>query len=173
MRSFAGILSPEPARPQDNLLEAAPRLSFAIRHRGPYDACASVDASACFALSHAILATVYRSVDGHQPMVGVSGRYVIGPNAESYNHLEQRAELERTEFTTSWHRGAEEGGARCGPVTQDALAADARPVWLGRSAIETLLAVFEQWGLGLTLQECVGSRASALESRPASPCAHP
>jgi asparagine synthase (glutamine-hydrolysing) len=77
-------------------------MAFAIRHRGPDDAGAWVDASAGVALGHARLAILDLSAAGHQPMFGSGGRYVIAFNGEIYNHLELRAELEQPESATCW-----------------------------------------------------------------------
>lgn len=110
-------------------------MAAALHHRGPDDVGAWADESAGVALGHARLAIVDLSPAGHQPMSSAHGRFVIAFNGEIYNHLELRAELERTGLA---------------------------PIWRGHSDTETLLAAFEQWDVEATLQRCVGMFALAL-----------
>jgi asparagine synthase (glutamine-hydrolysing) len=65
-----------------------------IVHRGPDDDGAWVDADAGLALAHQRLSILDLSLAGHQPMVSLSGRYVIVFNGEIYNHPELRRELD-------------------------------------------------------------------------------
>jgi asparagine synthase (glutamine-hydrolysing) len=165
MCGIAGIFSPELAHSQDSLSETVRSMAFAIRHRGPDDAGAWVDAPAGLALGHARLAILDLSAAGHQPMVGASGRYVIAFNGEIYNHLELRAELEKLGSVTFRHGEIDGSGALPGHVSADPLIKDMRPVWRGHSDTETLLAAVERWGLEHTLQKCVGMFALALWDR--------
>ena len=71
-------------------------MATALRHRGPDDAGTWADADAGLGLGHARLAILELSPAGHQPMVSVTGRYVITFNGEIYNHLELRKELAGT-----------------------------------------------------------------------------
>jgi asparagine synthase (glutamine-hydrolysing) len=65
-----------------------------LRHRGPDDVGAWVDAEGGIALGHRRLSIVDLSPEGHQPMHSPCGRYVISFNGEIYNFQELRHELE-------------------------------------------------------------------------------
>lgn len=121
---------------QINALKMADR----IAHRGPDDAGVWVDEAAGIALAHRRLSIVDLSPAGHQPMLSVSGRYIIVFNGEIYNHLELRKELET--------------GSRIEDIA-----------WRGHSDTETLLAGFEAWGIEATLKKTVGMFAIALWDR--------
>jgi len=69
-----------------------------IAHRGPDDSGVWIDANAGIALAHQRLSILDLSHAGHQPMVSISGRYVIVFNGEIYNHLELRQELGNIEW---------------------------------------------------------------------------
>lgn len=114
------------------------RMADTLIHRGPDDAGVWVDDAAGLALGHRRLAILDLSPAGHQPMVSVSGRWVIAFNGEIYNHLELRRSLES------------QGRA---------------PAWRGHSDTETLLAAIEAWGLPGALQRSVGMFALALWDR--------
>ena len=66
----------------------------AMRHRGPDDAGAWVDAGSRVALGHNRLSIIDLSADGHQPMVNPDTGDVLAFNGEIYNFQELRAELE-------------------------------------------------------------------------------
>lgn len=108
-----------------------------IAHRGPDDSGVWVDGEAGIALAHRRLSIVDLSAAGHQPMVSVSGRYVLVYNGEIYNHRELRLAL-NIESAASWR---------------------------GHSDTETILAGFEIWGIEVTLQKTVGMFALALWDR--------
>lgn len=110
-------------------------MANAIAHRGPDDSGAWADAQSGVAFGHRRLSIVDLSPAGHQPMTSHAGRFVMVFNGEIYNHLEMRAELE--------HAGAAQA-------------------WRGHSDTETLLAGFEHWGVGVTLDKTVGMFALAL-----------
>jgi asparagine synthase (glutamine-hydrolysing) len=111
------------------------KMADALQHRGPDDAGVWADAYEGLALGHRRLAILDLTPAGHQPMMSVSGRYVIAFNGEIYNHTTLRSELDS-----------------CG----------ASPSWRGNSDTETLLAAFELWGVEKALQRCVGMFAFAL-----------
>ena len=113
-------------RPQ-GLHETAARTTLiamtdTIRHRGPDDAGAWIDAAAGIALGFRRLAIIDLTPTGRQPMTSASGRYVIVFNGEIYNFQDLRREL-------------------------SALGTAFR----GRSDTEVLLEALEAWGLRRTL----------------------
>ena len=97
------------------------RMSDTLIYRGPDDGGYWYDAEQRIGLGHRRLSIVDLSVAGHQPMVSVSGRYVIAFNGEIYNHLELRGKVQE--------------------------ASGKEQKWRGHSDTETLLAGFEAWGL--------------------------
>jgi asparagine synthase (glutamine-hydrolysing) len=131
MCGLAGILG----GPGEALGSVAGAMADALAHRGPDDRGAWEDAAAGIALGHRRLSILDLSPAGHQPMRSACGRLVIAFNGEIYNHLEMRAELEKT------------GRA---------------PTWRGHSDTETLLAAFAAWGVEPTLGRMVGMFAIAL-----------
>lgn len=114
-------------------------MANAIRRRGPDGVGFWTDSTSGINLGHQRLAIVDLSPAGRQPMVSVSGRYVLAFNGEIYNHTHLRDTLES------------EGRV----ITK----------WLGHSDTETLLASIEAWGLEITLQRSIGMFAIALWDR--------
>jgi len=114
------------------------RMANAIITRGPDDFGTWQDEVAGIGLAHRRLSIVDLSSAGHQPMFSASGRYVIAFNGEIYNHLDIRAELERSKAVTSWR---------------------------GHSDTETLLAGFDAWGIQKTLEQAIGMFAFAVWDR--------
>ena len=110
-------------------------MSDSLYHRGPDDGGVWCDSEHRIGLGHRRLSIVDLSPAGHQPMLSVSGRYVIAFNGEIYNHLILRAELENS------------GNA---------------PGWRGHSDTETLLASFDAWGIETTVKKSIGMFAFAL-----------
>jgi asparagine synthase (glutamine-hydrolysing) len=113
-------------------------MTASLEHRGPDDSGVWLDGESGIAIGHRRLSVLELSPAGDQPMLSVSGRYVVAFNGEIYNHLELRSELES-------------GGARL--------------KWRGHSDTETLLAAFDEWGIEKTLSECVGMFSIALWDR--------
>ncbi len=137
MCGFAGFLraSGRGLEARRGVVEA---MADTLRHRGPDDGGAWVDADAGIALAHRRLAVVDLTPAGHQPMSSASGRYVIVFNGEIYNHLDLRTELEAVSGAVSWR---------------------------GHSDTETLLAAIDAWGVQRTLEKAVGMFAFALWDR--------
>lgn len=133
MCGLAGFLANHGARHEFDAIAVA--MTDRIRYRGPDDSGVWTDREAGVALAHRRLAIVDLSASGHQPMLSVSGRWVLAYNGEVYNHLALRASLEAERLA---------------------------PVWRGHSDTETLLAGFEAWGVDATLKRCVGMFAVAL-----------
>lgn len=132
MCGFVGFLSPKSAQWGEPVLD---RMASAIAWRGPDDAGYWLDHETGVALGHRRLAIVDLSPAGHQPMLSGHERYAIAFNGEIYNHLELRAELQKSGVA---------------------------PAWRGHSDTETLLASFEAWGIQATLTKCVGMFAFAI-----------
>jgi len=107
-----------------------------LSHRGPDSGGNWLDAGFGIALAHRRLSVVDCSPAGHQPMLSLSGRYVLAFNGEIYNHLELRPQLHT--LSNSWR---------------------------GHSDTETLLAAIESWGLEKALKASVGMFAFALWDR--------
>jgi len=124
----------------------AVKMAEHIGHRGPDDMGVWVDAAASIALAHRRLSILDLSPAGHQPMVSLSGRYVIAFNGEIYNHLELRRELGQISPSPPFSKGV---------ILE----------WRGHSDTETLLAGFETWGIEATLRKTVGMFAIALWDR--------
>jgi len=107
----------------------------AIKHRGPDDEGFWHDSKFNVCLGHRRLSILDLSVQGHQPMVSFSNRYVIVFNGEIYNHLFLRESLKKSNIDISWR---------------------------GHSDTETLLACIDTWGLEKTVKKCSGMFAIAL-----------
>lgn len=117
--------------------EVLGRMSKAIEARGPDAFGQWVDAESGIALAHRRLAIVDLTPTGTQPMISLSGDFVLVFNGEIYNHLALRKEM-------SWL------SSNC---------------WRGSSDTETLLAGFDHWGVQPTLEKAVGMFAFALWDR--------
>ena len=120
MCGIAGFLESSPRRSSEVLKEISLRMADTLRHRGPDDGGAWVDAEAGIALSMRRLAILDLSEAGHQPMQSASGRYVIVFNGEIYNCEDLRREL---------------------------IARGEAPAFRGHSDTEVMLAAFESWGV--------------------------
>ncbi|MBI2274132.1 MAG: asparagine synthase (glutamine-hydrolyzing) [Bacteroidetes bacterium] len=100
----------------------------AISHRGPDDLGEWTDLHNGIYLSQVRLAILDLSPAGHQPMVSITGRYVMTFNGEIYNHQSIRKEL-GDQYSIKWK---------------------------GHSDTETFLAALERWGLETALEKSVG-----------------
>src|SRR5664280_2835295 len=138
MCGIAGLLESSSRNSPEVLREMVTRMADTLRHRGPDDGGAWVDAKAGVALSMRRLAILDLSEAGHQPMQSASGRYVIVFNGEIYNCEELCREL-----TT---RGES-------------------PAFRGHSDTEVMLAAFERWGVLSSLRRFNGMFAFGLWDR--------
>jgi asparagine synthase (glutamine-hydrolysing) len=111
-------------------------MASALQHRGPDDHGLWVDPEQGIALSHARLAIIDLSAQGHQPMVSRSGRYVVVFNGEIYNFPEIRARLLAQGCSFRSH-----------------------------SDTEVLLEAIAAWGVEAAVRECVGMFAFAVWDR--------
>jgi asparagine synthase (glutamine-hydrolysing) len=136
MCGIAGLISPEAGWGEAELSSIARRMADALAHRGPDGSGLWVDPEAAVALGHRRLAIIDLSSEGHQPMVSLSGRYVITYNGEIYN------------FRSIQHELADLGWR-----------------FRGHSDTEVLLAAVDQWGLEATLPKLAGMFAFALWDR--------
>jgi asparagine synthase (glutamine-hydrolysing) len=104
-------------------------MTATLAHRGPDDEGVWVDRQARIALGHRRLSIIDLSPAGHQPMVSPTGRFVITLNGEIYNYGDLRKELEASGHGFQWR---------------------------GHSDTEVLLAGFQAWGIGQTLERASG-----------------
>ena len=141
MCGFAGFIDTTPLLPTKEWPNMLGRMGEAIVHRGPDDSGVWLDVGAGIGLSHQRLSILDLSPQGHQPMLSVSGRFVIAFNGEIYNHTLLRQTLEAT-----------------GQV----------PSWRGHSDTETLLAGFDAWGIQGTVEQAIGMFAFAVWDRQTS-----
>jgi asparagine synthase (glutamine-hydrolysing) len=138
MCGLAGFLEARPSSNADRLARRAQAMADCIVHRGPDGGGVWTDDAQGYGVGHRRLAIIDLSAAGHQPMHGVSGRYVLAYNGEIYNHEELRDQLN----AAGWQHG-----------------------WRGHSDTEVLLAGIETWGLTETLRRATGMFAIALWDR--------
>jgi asparagine synthase (glutamine-hydrolysing) len=137
MCGLTGFVSTN-ASTADELIGTLRPMCEAIAHRGPDDSGEWVDAECGVALGFRRLAIIDVSPAGHQPMVSVSGRYVVTFNGEIYNFEELRRELQE---------------------------AGLAPAFRGHSDTEVMLAAFEAWGVEAAVGRFNGMFAIALWDR--------
>ncbi|MFM5908635.1 MAG: asparagine synthase (glutamine-hydrolyzing) [Novosphingobium sp.] len=138
MCGLAGFLEARGVSGEDRLARLALAMADSIVHRGPDGGGVWTDAARGYGVGHRRLAIIDLSAAGHQPMHGVSGRFVLAYNGEVYNHEGLRAQLN----AAGWSHG-----------------------WRGHSDTEVLLAGIETWGLAETLRRATGMFAIALWDR--------
>lgn len=91
MCGIAGFFSRNASSDRAVLESILSNMASAIKHRGPDDGGTWLDIESGVGLSHRRLAIQDLSAEGRQPMVSMSGRFVIVFNGEVYNHLELRS----------------------------------------------------------------------------------
>lgn len=121
---------------EDALREKVGVMAETLRHRGPDDDGAWVDAEAGVAIGFRRLSIIELSALGHQPMASASGRYVIVFNGEVYNFRQLKGELE-----------------------------SAGNGFKGSSDTEVIVEAIEAWGLEKALGRFIGMFAIALWDR--------
>ena len=136
MCGISGFLDTSRRRGANELRDIVLGMANCLRHRGPDDFGAWVDAAAGIALGHRRLSILDLSPLGHQPMHSASGRYTLSFNGEIYNFRALRAELEGLGHS-----------------------------FRGHSDTEVMLACFVQWGVRQAVQRFTGMFAFALWDR--------
>lgn len=136
MCGIAGFLDTSSGSGLELLRERVAVMTDAVSHRGPDDRGIWVDAASGIALGHRRLSIIDLSAEGHQPMEGAGGNFVIVFNGEIYNFHTLRRELE-----SLGHR------------------------FRGHSDTEIMLAAFDQWGVEASLRRFNGMFAFAVWDR--------
>ncbi len=95
MCGIAGFLDRHATADAARATALATAMGDRLRHRGPDDGGAWVDAPAGIALAHRRLSILDLSPAGHQPMSSADGRFVISYNGEIYNAAELGGRLGR------------------------------------------------------------------------------
>lgn len=135
MCGITGFINSRSRWTLEERVEIGKMMADAIAHRGPDDEGVWVDREAGVVLAHRRLSIVDVSQAGHQPMMSVSGRFIIVFNGEIYNCNELRVELD---------------------------ADGASPSWRGHSDTEALLAACEAWGVEEAIKRANGMFAIAI-----------
>jgi asparagine synthase (glutamine-hydrolysing) len=129
----------DPGASGQDVFEALPAMTSAIRHRGPDDEGTWSLPDSRIALGHRRLSIIDLSSEGHQPMTSVDGRYTTVFNGEIYNFEEIRRELSALGFS-----------------------------FRGTSDTEVILAAAVHWGVEETLRRLSGMFALAIWDKTAS-----
>lgn len=132
MCGIAGFLDNRLKR--EGFTETTKQMLSTLLHRGPDDIGVWVEGEV--ALGHCRLSILDLSLSGHQPMVSLSGRYVLAFNGEIYNHAALRVDQE----LRGWR-------------------------FAGHSDTEILLSLIEDFGLEKSLAKCVGMFAIVVWDR--------
>ncbi len=136
MCGISGFLECNTGNTEDSFKIIIEKMNATLVHRGPDNGGSWYDIEAGIALGHRRLSIIDLSPEGNEPMISVSGRYVISYNGEIYNYQELRRELEGT----GWQ-------------------------FRGNSDTEVMLAAFEKWGLVSSVKRFIGMFAFALWDR--------
>jgi asparagine synthase (glutamine-hydrolysing) len=136
MCGIAGFVNLRREQSRCELEQLALNMAATLHHRGPDDGGVWADAKWGVGLGHRRLAIQDLSMEGHQPMHSVDGRYVIIFNGEIYNFKELRQNLEQRGCT-----------------------------FRGHSDTEVMLAAFCEWGIEPAIERFVGMFAFALWDR--------
>ena len=136
MCGITGFLNTSRDQAPDELERVVQAMSGCLRHRGPDDAGAWVDAESGVALAHRRLSVLDTSALGRQPMRSADGRFVIILNGEIYNFRQLRTDL--------GNRGHN---------------------FLTQTDTEVALAAFLEWGVERALAHLEGMFAFALWDR--------
>ena len=116
----------------NNIIE---KMNSAISHRGPDSSGTWSNKNSGIVLGHQRLSIIDLSMNGNQPMLSCSGRFIVSYNGEIYNHLEIRKELEENKLNIKWR---------------------------GYSDTETLIEAIDYWGIENTLKKIEGMFAFAI-----------
>ena len=116
----------------DNIIE---KMNSAISHRGPDSSGTWSNKKLGIVLGHQRLSIIDLSINGNQPMLSCSGRFIVSYNGEIYNHLDIRKELEKNKLNIKWR---------------------------GYSDTETLIEAIDYWGIENTLKKIDGMFAFAI-----------
>ncbi len=151
MCGLAGFFQPTKSLIKDESIAIGALMGKKLEHRGPDDSGVWCDVDAGIVFSHRRLSIMDISTAGHQPMVSLSGRYVVAFNGEIYNHLDMRKSLGET-FPTQ--------ATNIGVLPFESSVNVQR--WRGYSDTETLLAGFDAWGIEATVKKSIGMFAFAV-----------
>ena len=121
------------------LTNAGYLMSKALVHRGPDNKGIWIDENFGITLAHTRLSIVDLSINGSQPMLSQTGRFIIVFNGEIYNHNEIRNKIE--------------------------VFYSYKKTWRSSSDTETLIEAIEAFGLKKTLNLCVGMFSFAVWDR--------
>ena len=105
-----------------------------LRHRGPDNENNWINFKESIALGHNRLSILDLTNNGNQPMISSSGRFVISYNGEVYNHLDLRDELRQKKKIN----------------------------WKSKSDTETILEMFDYYGINESLKKFNGMFAIAI-----------
>ena len=136
MCGIAGFVDLSRETPADRLAATVRRMALSLRHRGPDDEGAWIEAEVGVALGHRRLSILDLSPAGHQPMESKNGRHVLSYNGEVYNFLELRTELEAKGI-----------------------------VFRGHCDTEVIVEAIATWGITATLPRLIGMFAFSLWDR--------
>lgn len=140
MCGLTGFVSLSKSFSSDEEHDIITRMTSVLHHRGPDDEGFWSNLEDGIALGFRRLAIVDPTLDGHQPMISRSGRYIVVFNGEIYNYRDLKTELL-------------------------SLPSSGFDTTIGRSDTAIMLAAFEEWGVAAAVQRFVGMFAFALWDR--------